>query len=288
MNVFAHRLDARQLFMLVLAVIVLGAPPQGKAQTTPSVLATANTPAGLLDQAPFLAAAMSELFSDSRPFSAVAVLQLPGDAPNQGIPLGFATLDGKMRWYLNLDQARSSRLDPDTTDWLREAKLSQVILILRPQTNAIVVLPGVKQWFAFAPPKSAEIQEKAEEKIGFLQKTEVGRETVDTHPCVKYRLDLPKERGGGEEAFVWQATDLKNLPIQFRTRLNGETYGLLFRQIKATPPEAKYFEAPAEYAKISGPEALLKNALLRNFTDNNSPGSTLLPSLNLKNLLGVE
>ncbi len=41
---------------------------------------------------------MSELFSDSRLFSAVAVLQLSGDQPNQGIPLGLAMLDGRMHW----------------------------------------------------------------------------------------------------------------------------------------------------------------------------------------------
>ena len=275
-------------FTLILTIFMLDVPLRSVGQTTPPALPAATAPAGLLDQAPFLAAAMSELFSDSRPFSAMAVLQLPGDPPNQGIPLGFATLEGKMRWYLNLDQARTSRLDPDTTDWLREAKLSQIVLILRPQTNALVVLPGLKQWFEFATPKPADIEEKAREKVGFLQKTEAGRETVDGHPCVKYRLDLPKERSTGEAAFVWQATDLKNLPIKFQARMNGETYGLLFRQIKDSPPDAKYFEAPAEYTKISGPAVLLQNALLGRLSGNNSSGSGLLPSLSLQQLLGVE
>ena len=276
-------------FLLVIAILIWNDPVRGQGQTTtPPALAAATAPAGPLGQAPFLAAAMSELFSDSRPFSAVAVVQLPGDQPNQGIPLGFATLDGKMRWYLNLDQARTSRLDADITEWLREAKLSQIVLILRPQTNALVVLPGLKQWFEFAPPKPEGIEEKAREKAGFLQKTEVGRETVEGHPCVKFRLDLPKERGPGEVAYVWQATDLKNLPIQFRATINGETYGLLFRQIKDAPPEARYFEAPADYAKISGPAVLLQNALLGRFTDETFLGGGLLPSLNLLQLLGLE
>jgi hypothetical protein len=277
-------------WLRLVAVVLLGCgvAPGHSQIAPPAVLAPASVPAGWLDQAPFLAAAMSELFSDSRAFSAVAILQLPGDQPNQGVPLGFATLDGNMRWYLNLDQARTSRLDPETTAGLREAKLSQVVLILRPKTNALAALPGLKQWFEFALPKAPEIQDKAEEKVGFLQKTEVGREIVDGHPCVKYRLDLPKERGAGEAAFVWQATDLKNLPIQFRTTLKGDTYGLLFRQIKDAPPEARYFEAPAEYAKISGPAALLQNLLLGKLTGSDSPGGALLPSFNLQQLLGVE
>ena len=274
---------------LVIAVFILDDPSRGQGQTTTlPARATAITPAGPLDQVPFLAAAMSELFSDSRPYSAVAVLQLPGDQPSQGIPLGFATLDGKMRWYLNLDQARTARLDPDTTEWLREAKLSQVVLILRPQTKVVVVLPGLKQWFEFAPSKPSEIEEKAREKAGFLQKTEVGRETVDGHPCVKYRLDLPNERHSREAAYVWQATDLKHLPIKFQAMINGESYGLTFRQIKDSPPDLKYFEAPAGYSKIGGSEVLLQNALLGRLTNKNSPGGTPLPSLNLRQLLGVE
>jgi len=261
-------------------------PVAGQTPAPPAPSPAASAPASPLDQAPFLAAALSEVFSDSRAFSAQAILQLPGDQPNQGIPLGFATLNGKLRWYLNLDQASSSRLDPALSAWLREASLNQVLFILRPETNALVAVPGLKQWFEFAPPKSPEIQAKAQEKVGFLQKTEVGRETVDGHPCVKYRLDLPKERGAGEQAFVWQATDLKNLPIKFQTALNGETFTLLFRQIKDTPPDAKHFEPPAGYAKVSGPEALLQNALLGSFTGNNLQGGVPWPSFNFQQLLG--
>ncbi len=277
------------LFTLVVLALALKAPLRVLGQATPPPAPSpvpASVPAGPLDQAPFVAAAMSELFSDSRAFSAQAILQLPGDQTGQGIPLGFATLNGKMRWFLNLDQARSSRIDPETTAWLREAKLNQILLILRPQANAIVAVPGVKQWFEFAPPKSPEIQAKAQEKVGFLQKTEVARETVDGHPCVKYRLDLPKDRGAGEETFVWQATDLKNLPIKFQTRMNGEMYSLLLRQIKDTPPDARHFDAPADYAKVGGPEALLQNALLGSLTGSNPQGGAPLPSLNLQQLLG--
>ena len=97
MNLFAPERNALQLSILVLVTFILHTPVRGQGlTTTPCALAPASTPANPLAQAPFLAAAMSELFSDSRPFSAVAVLQLPGDQPNQGIPLGFATLDGKM------------------------------------------------------------------------------------------------------------------------------------------------------------------------------------------------
>jgi hypothetical protein len=278
----------QSLLLLAMSAWLTNAPGPviGQAPAPPAPSPAANAPASPLDQAPFLAAALSEVFSDSRAFSAQAILQLPGDQPNQGIPLGFATLNGHMRWYLNLDQARSSRLDPALTTWLREARLNQVLFILRPETNALVVVPGLKQWFEFAPPKSPEIQAKAEEKVGFLQKTEVGRETVDGHPCVKYRLDLPKERGSGEQAFVWQATDLKNLPIKFQTALNGEIFTLLFRQIKDTPPDAKHFEPTAGYARVSGPETLLQNALLGGLTGNNPPAGAPLPSLNLQQLLG--
>lgn len=221
---------------------------------------------GPLARVPFLAAAMSELFSDSRAFSAQAIVQLPGDQAGQGIPLGFATLNGQMRWFLDLSQARSGRLDGDMTSLLREAKLGQFILLLRPNTNAIVAVPGTKQWFALDPPKPAGLVDQAQEKVGFLQKTEVGREVIDGHPCVKYRLDLPKERSVGEVAYVWQATDLRNLPVKFEAQMNGETYGLSFRLIKDAAPDARHFDPPTGFTRVSGPEVLLQQALLGSLT----------------------
>ena len=215
-----------------------------------------------MDQAPFLAAALSEVFTDSRAFSATAVLQTAGDKAGQGIPLGFATLNGNMRWFLNLDQARSSRLEPELVGMLRDAKLSQVLLIMRPKTNAILAVPGLKQWFEFPLPKSEALTEKAGEKVGFLQKNEVARETVEGHPCVKYRLSLPKDRGSNEQAFVWQATDMKNFPIKFQTTVNGEPMTLTFRQVNQSSPDPRHFEAPAGYTNGGGPEALMQRVLM--------------------------
>lgn len=216
-----------------------------------------------LDHAPFLAAAMSEVFSDSRAFSAVALAQLPGRSPGQALPLGFATSKGRMRWYLNLERAQGLNLEPEVASLLREAKLGQILLLLRPETNAVVAIPGLKAWFELPMPVPQSVKDKAQEKAGFLQKTEVGREMVEGHPCVKYRLHNAGGKDSQEEAFVWQATDLKNLPIRFQARIHGEQYGLLFRDVRQSEPDPKLFDPPTGYTKIAGPEVLLQSALLR-------------------------
>lgn len=251
----------KAVFSLCISVSLLIAKPSIAADAPalpPSPVETAQA----MDQAPFLAAALSEVFTDSRAFSAVAVLQTASDKAGQGIPLGFATLNGNMRWFLNLDQARSSRLEPELLGMLRDAKLSQMLLIMRPKTNAILAVPGLKQWFEFPLPKSEALTDKAGEKVGFLQKNEVAREAIEGHPCVKYRLSLPKDRGSSEEAFVWQATDMKNFPIKFQTTVNGEAVALTFRQVNQNSPDPKHFEAPAGYTNGGGPEALMQRVLM--------------------------
>ncbi len=167
-----------------------------------------------------------------------------------------------MRWFLNLDQVRTTRLEPEMMNLLRDAKLGQMLLIMRPQTNAILAVPGMRQWFEFSPPTSASLVDKAREKVGFLQKTEVAREVVEGHPCVKYRLSLPGERSNGEEAFVWQATDMKNFPVRFQTVVNGEKVTLTFRQIREAAPDPKYFEPPAGYTRGGGMDALMQRVMM--------------------------
>jgi hypothetical protein len=272
----------KPLPVLLLGLVLFPATiTPGRAQAAPQT----KSP---LDGVPFLAAAMSEVFSDSRAFSAAAIVQLPGDGPGEGVPLGFATLNGRMRWYLDLERARSTRLAPEMTSLLREAKLGQLILVVRPETNAIVAVPGLRQWFELPLPKAPELEDKAQEKVGFLEKTEAGREVVDGHPCVKYRLRDARMKEGGDEAFVWQATDLKNLPIKFQARVGGETYGLLFRQIKEEAPEARHFEPPAGYARAASPEAMLQTALLNSLTGGSDAGGAFAPGGNLLQLFGGE
>ena len=113
--------------LVLLLALVLAQTPAAAAQPLPSL---AGNPLSLLPgasditkRAPFLAAAFSEFFSDSRNFTARAELSLPGRNPGDSIPIGLAMSEGRMRWQLNTAQVRSAHLPPERVALLKQMKM---------------------------------------------------------------------------------------------------------------------------------------------------------------------
>ena len=50
-----------------------------------------------------------------------------------------------------------------------------------------------------------------------VETTEIGKETLDGHPCVKNKYVVTDNEGVKHESTVWNATDLKNFPVKIQT-----------------------------------------------------------------------
>jgi len=83
-------------------------------------------------------------------------------------------------------------------------------------------------------------------------KTELTKETIDNHPCVKSKVTTTDVNGQAIEAFVWNATDLHDFPVQvqmtFPVRVQmtqgSATVTVHYTEIKFGPPDASVFEPP--------------------------------------------
>jgi hypothetical protein len=234
-------------------------------------------------QAPFFAAALSQLLSDSRPFVAGAQLQLPsgdGDSPLT-LPFGVAMLDGKMRWELDLSRIKNSQLDGAAMDLVKQMKLDRAAAIIEPEKNLLVVFPGLQAYLEVAMPKPEGVQTKAQDKIERLEKRLIGREVVDGYECLKYQLTVNngKEK---ETAFVWQATKLKDFPIKLNVHFEKGVYGLHFSNICMGNPDARYFAIPAGYTRYTSGEALMQSVMAKSLG-----GMDLNKLGNLDSILGT-
>jgi len=214
------------------------------------------------DQVPFFAAALSQFLSDTRSFSARAELQLPASATGESVKLSFNAYiaDGRMRWDLDLNQ-KSSTVDADFVSMLQQFKLDRVNFVLRPETNALIVVPGLKAYVEPPMPRAEPVHFQAQEKIEKLQKTLIGNETVDGVACQKFKLSLPEQKGQAETAIVWQAPALNDLPIKMQIRLGKDTYTLKLRNIRMGKQEDRIFGPPAGFTKYATVEALMQAAL---------------------------
>lgn len=255
-------------FAAFFCVSIVVAQPQPAESPSP-----AGNPAGPLggllpteaiqEQAPFLAAAFSEFFTDSRDYSAQAHLILPGRERSDSIPIGLAVSEGRMRWQLNLDRVRSAYLSPERIAMMKAMQMDSVIVWLKPDEDLTLALPRLKAWAKSPVPKPQGIQDEALDKVGGMKKTAVGKETIDGHPCVKYMLTIPEENNPDQVALTWEATDLENLPIKVLVKTDRQVHGFQLRNVRLGKVDDRFFQPPADYSKRESVGALLQEGLLR-------------------------
>ena len=217
-------------------------------------------------QAPFLAAALSEFFSDTRAFTAGVELTLPAKEGGESmkLPFGVAMADGKMRWELNLANVKSAELSADALTGIKGLGLDRMVFIYLPGKPLALVLPGMKTYVEMAIPKADGVQKQAQEKIGRLEKKEVGRELVAGQPTVKYSVKIPGDDGA---ATVWQATNLQNLPVKIAITKEKQTYQLQLSNVRLGQPDAAFFAVPAGFAKQADLGVAIQAAALKSFSE---------------------
>ena len=217
-------------------------------------------------QAPFLAAALSEFFSDTRSFTASVELALPAKEGGESmkLPFGVAMADGKMRWELNLANVKSAEFPADALTGIKSLGLDRMVFIYLPGKPLALVLPGMKTYVEMPIPKAEGVQKQAQEKIGRLEKKELGRELVAGQPTVKYSVKVPGDDG---TATVWQATNLQNLPVKIAITMEKQTYQLQLSNVRLVQPDAAYFAVPAGFAKQTDLGAAIQAAALKSFSE---------------------
>jgi hypothetical protein len=72
---------------------------------------------------------------------------------------------------------------------------------------------------------------------------------------------VSNDQGQMLDAITWEATDLKNFPIQIQTKDNGKVTVVRYKQIRLEKPAASQFEPPKEYAQFKDMMELMKSVM---------------------------
>jgi hypothetical protein len=221
------------------------------------LLAGFGTPAQTVGpRAPGMSATMIQLFGDITAFTAKAEVQLLDSSQKEIIsaPLDFALLDKKIRVEVDVSQMKGPDLSPEVVDWLKQKGMVQVVSILGPD-KTYVIYPARKIMLCTTSPPDAAA---AAAKSAKLAQTVEGKETLDGHPCVRKRALLTGEKGQPMEAVTWNATDLKDFPIQVQIREKESTSFVRFKQVRLARPDAKQFEPPVGYTQYNDEDQLVQ------------------------------
>jgi hypothetical protein len=192
-------------------------------------------------------AGMIKLFGDVKAFSAKCDTRMLDAAQKEtmSMPTDFALSDGKVRVEVDMTQMKSTELPPEAIASMKKMGMDRVISIMDPEKKTqTFIYPGIQSCMNLPLPK-ADVE--ALEKESKIEKTSEGNETIDGHPCVKSKVVISYTSGRSQTFMVWNATDMKNFPVQIQSMEANGSAIMLFKQVQMAKPDAKQFEVPADY-----------------------------------------
>jgi hypothetical protein len=210
---------------------------------------------GRLNSTPFTGA-MTKVFGTNTAFSADIEIQAAG-SPRETKPMpGTISYDsGKSRFEMDL----SSTQTPGIAEHMKAMGMDKTVAITRPDTKVVdMVFPSLSAYIE-TPLKD---QDAGKPGTSYkIQSTELGRETVDGHVCVKNKVVVTDDGGKTNEFTVWNAIDLKKFPLKIQTTENERVTTMLFKNVKLSKPDAALFTPPADYTKYDNQQALMREVM---------------------------
>lgn len=203
-----------------------------------------------------MSTAMLKLFGNNTNFTAKAEVRMLDESQKETMSanLPMAMLGGKMRTEIDMAQMKSAMLSPQMVEQMKLMGADKTISIVRPDKQATyLIYPALKSYVQMP---LSEADKQAMSRQPNIEKTPLGKETIDGHPCVKNKVVIKDEKNLAQEATVWNATDLKDFAVQIQTKESDATVVMKFKDVQFAKPDAKQFEIPAGYTKYESLQAL--------------------------------
>ena len=217
---------------------------------------------------PNFSGALSKFFGDNKAFSANVQMDVKGPE-EASMPGKVALLDGKTRFEMDMSQLKTSRMPQAVLDQMKTMGMDKLILITEPaKKSSLLIYPGLQSYVSM-PMKDADAAGADEFKVEF---TDLGKEKVDGHDCVKSKAVVTDSKGESHEATLWSATDMKKFPIKITQSEKGNETTMLFSQIKLEKPDAALFAPAASFTKYPGMQEMMQEVMMKKL-GNGAPGA---------------
>jgi hypothetical protein len=204
---------------------------------------------------------MAKLFGDNPMFSATLENHLQSDQGETVMPGKIAFDNGKSRFEMNMADMKGPQANPQQVSHLKAMGMDEMIMISRPDTKiSYIVCPGLHA-YAESPIQDPEVGKSSSDFK--VDTTELGKETVDGHPCIKNKVVVTDDKGEKHESTVWNATDLKKFPVKIETTERGAQVTLLFKNVTLGKPAASQFEAPSDFQKYDSMQAMMQAEMMK-------------------------
>jgi len=218
------------------------------------VAALSLTIGSIRAQMPGMDVAMMKLFGDNKAFTTYADMSMTATNGAQllGMPMIISMSSGQTRTEVDMEQAKGSMLPPEAITQMKMMNMTKIISVLKPDTKTMLMIyPGMTAYVVAPIPKE---QVDALAKDPSIVKTKLGTETLDAHPCTKYKVIVTSTTGQKSEFTLWAATDQNEFPVKLVSTIPQGILTIHYKNTKLASPDAKTFEAPAGYTKYASQE----------------------------------
>jgi hypothetical protein len=207
--------------------------------------------------------AMAKLFGSHHAFTAKADCSITSPSEKKPITMemNLSMLDGKTRSELDLTTVKGGPMPPNAAAMMKQMSMDKMVAISRPDKKvSLLIYPGL-QSYAELPMNSKEAA-VANTEYKF-EKTSLGKETIDSHPCEKNKVTMTDDKGEKRDALVWNASDMKDFPVQMQMTEQGTEILMKFKDVKFDKPDIKLFEAPAAFDKYDNVQTMMQTAMIK-------------------------
>jgi hypothetical protein len=209
-----------------------------------------------------LSGSTTKLFGENTAFTATLEVRLnaSGGGDPMTMPYKMSYDQGKTRMEIDMTEMKGGPVPADAMDQMKAMGMDKMILISRPESKTnLVIYPGMKACVENPMPEGAAAARPEDFKI---EVTELGKETIDGHACVKNKAVVTEKDGTKHESTVWNATDLKKFPVKIESNEGGNAVTMTFKGVTLTKPDAKVFDAPAGYTKYGNMMEMMQQAVM--------------------------
>ena len=234
-------------------------------------LVSAHAQFGPAPSGPNFGGPMGKLFGNNQAFSAALEVQTADRSGNTMTMPGKISFDaGKSRFEINMANVQGKQMSPEAAAQMKSMGLDQMVMVARPDKKvAYLIYPGMQ---SYVETDLAEAESAATNGDYKVETTELGRETVDGHPCVKNKVVVTDKDGNKHESTVWNATDLKDFPVKIQTAGEGANTTMQFKNVSLAKPAASLFETPSDYTKYDNLQTMMQQQLMKRMGGGGLPG----------------
>lgn len=172
--------------------------------------------------------------------------------------VAYACRAGKFRTELQPTKMSAAK-NASSGESALHRSINEIVYMTCPERATVYAFyPSLKGYMEVPDPFAAFNKSRQ------IEKTDLGQDAVNGHPCFKRKLLVSAGNPGPRREFtVWEATDMNRFPVQVEFASGTNTVQVQFSEVQPGTPDPSLFQPPAESKYYATPDALMTGFMIQ-------------------------